>query len=85
MEQLQSQTSKFQAYKPIMRARSSTFKELLSNGTDRLRIFDLQPKVLRKMVEFCNTDAIRDYEYEETSLFALGHDYKIDSLMGSRW
>uniref|UniRef100_A0AC34FI06 BTB domain-containing protein n=1 Tax=Panagrolaimus sp. ES5 TaxID=591445 RepID=A0AC34FI06_9BILA len=64
-----------------MQARSSVFKELLSNGTDRLRITDFQPKVIQKMIEFCNNDSIENFEYEETSLFAIGYDYKIKSLM----
>uniref|UniRef100_A0A914XQA9 BTB domain-containing protein n=1 Tax=Panagrolaimus superbus TaxID=310955 RepID=A0A914XQA9_9BILA len=71
------------AYKSIMQARSSLFKELLSNGTDRLRITDFQPKVIQKMIEFCNSDLIKNFENEETSLFAIGYDYKIKSLMAN--
>jgi hypothetical protein len=69
------------AYKPVMQARSETFNELLSNGTDRLRIADFQPKIIEKVVEFCNTDPIKDFENEETNIFAMAYSYKIPSLM----
>uniref|UniRef100_A0A914PAC6 BTB domain-containing protein n=1 Tax=Panagrolaimus davidi TaxID=227884 RepID=A0A914PAC6_9BILA len=69
------------AYKPIMQARSSTFNKLLSNGTDRLRIEDFSPKIVKKVVEFCNNDTIEDYENEETNIFVMAFTYGIQSLL----
>uniref|UniRef100_A0AC35FVR6 BTB domain-containing protein n=1 Tax=Panagrolaimus sp. PS1159 TaxID=55785 RepID=A0AC35FVR6_9BILA len=69
------------AYKPIMQARSSTFNKLLSNGTDRLRIEDFSPKIVKKVIEFCNNDTIENYENEETNIFVMAFTYGIQSLL----
>uniref|UniRef100_A0AC34G6C4 BTB domain-containing protein n=1 Tax=Panagrolaimus sp. ES5 TaxID=591445 RepID=A0AC34G6C4_9BILA len=69
------------AYKPVMKARSPVFKEQLQNDTDRLRITDFEPKIIKKMVEFCHNDSIEDFEGEETSVFAIAYKYKINSLL----
>uniref|UniRef100_A0A914Q4E0 BTB domain-containing protein n=1 Tax=Panagrolaimus davidi TaxID=227884 RepID=A0A914Q4E0_9BILA len=64
-----------------MKARSPVFKQLLSNDTDRLRITDFEPKIIKKMIEFCHNDTIEDFEGEETSVFSIASKYKINSLM----
>uniref|UniRef100_A0AC35FVS0 BTB domain-containing protein n=1 Tax=Panagrolaimus sp. PS1159 TaxID=55785 RepID=A0AC35FVS0_9BILA len=69
------------AYKPIMQARSSTFNKLLSNGTDRLRIEDFSPKIVKKVIEFCNFEFIENFENEEKTIFSMARTYKIESLM----
>uniref|UniRef100_A0AC35G4V1 BTB domain-containing protein n=1 Tax=Panagrolaimus sp. PS1159 TaxID=55785 RepID=A0AC35G4V1_9BILA len=69
------------AYKPVMKARSPVFKQLLSNDTDRLRITDFEPKIIKKMIEFCHNDTIKDFEGEDTSVFSIASKYKMNSLM----
>uniref|UniRef100_A0A914YPA5 BTB domain-containing protein n=1 Tax=Panagrolaimus superbus TaxID=310955 RepID=A0A914YPA5_9BILA len=69
------------AYKSVMQARSEKFNQLLSNGTDRLRITDFSSKIVKKAVEFCNNETIVDFEAEETNIFTFAYTYKIPSLM----
>uniref|UniRef100_A0AC34FHI3 BTB domain-containing protein n=1 Tax=Panagrolaimus sp. ES5 TaxID=591445 RepID=A0AC34FHI3_9BILA len=69
------------AYKPIMQARSEKFNDLLSNGTDRIRVTDFSSKIVEKSVEFCNTEFIESFENEEKNIFAFAYTYKIPSLM----
>uniref|UniRef100_A0A914Y6Y1 BTB domain-containing protein n=1 Tax=Panagrolaimus superbus TaxID=310955 RepID=A0A914Y6Y1_9BILA len=69
------------AYKPVMNARSPIFKELLSNGTDKIRITDFDPKIVKKMIEFCHNDSIENFDGEETAVFSIAYKYKINSLM----
>uniref|UniRef100_A0A914YN75 Uncharacterized protein n=1 Tax=Panagrolaimus superbus TaxID=310955 RepID=A0A914YN75_9BILA len=64
-----------------MQARSEKFNHLLSNGTDRLRVTDFSSKIVKKAVEFCNTEFIESFENEEKNIFAFAFIYKIPSLM----
>ena len=66
-----------------MQARSEIFNKLLSNGTDRIQTEDFSPKIVKKVVEFCNNDTIENFEYEETNIFVMAFTYGIQSLLVS--
>uniref|UniRef100_A0A914XTB1 BTB domain-containing protein n=1 Tax=Panagrolaimus superbus TaxID=310955 RepID=A0A914XTB1_9BILA len=64
-----------------MKARSPIFAELLLNGTDSIKIDKFEPKIVKKMIEFCNNDSIENFENDELEMFSIANTYKIQSLM----
>uniref|UniRef100_A0A914PNT1 BTB domain-containing protein n=1 Tax=Panagrolaimus davidi TaxID=227884 RepID=A0A914PNT1_9BILA len=69
-------------YKPFLAANSFFFKDMFKAVTsDMTEITDAKPKVVQKMVEFCETDNIKEYEGYEDELLKLAHKYQIPDLV----
>uniref|UniRef100_A0A914QSV1 BTB domain-containing protein n=1 Tax=Panagrolaimus davidi TaxID=227884 RepID=A0A914QSV1_9BILA len=76
----------FKIAKPIMAARSPVFKkmfeaEMKEKFENFVEIKEFAPKIVEKMIEFCETDNIKDLEDSEDDLFKIAHLYQIQQLM----
>ena len=65
-----------------MQARSLVFNDIISNDTEAtIDVTEFEPKIVEKMIEFCNFDTIENFENEELELFSIATFYKIPSLL----
>ena len=76
---------KFQAFKPILAARSPVFNKMFEGGwkesaNNSVSIPDFDHIVIQKMVEFCETETIEVTDGVEESLYKIADKYQIQEL-----
>ena len=54
---------------------------MIEANENRMEIIEFEPKVVEKMLEFCETDKIRNFENLEEEVFKIAHKYQIKDLM----
>jgi antitoxin component of MazEF toxin-antitoxin module len=74
------------AIKPFLSASSPVFKamfetEMKESFENCVIIKEFEPKIVEKMIEFCQTNTINEIENEEENLFKIAHKYQISDLM----
>uniref|UniRef100_A0AC34F849 BTB domain-containing protein n=1 Tax=Panagrolaimus sp. ES5 TaxID=591445 RepID=A0AC34F849_9BILA len=73
----------FATFKPFLTASSHTFKDMFNGHItgNFLEISDFKAVIIQKMVEFSETDEIKDFKGYEQELFKIAHKYQIPDLM----
>jgi hypothetical protein len=72
----------FETFKPFLVANSFFFKELIeSTKDDFVEIDEFEAEPVQKMIEFCETDNIKDVNGYESDLFKMAHKYQMNDLM----
>uniref|UniRef100_A0A914QEA5 BTB domain-containing protein n=1 Tax=Panagrolaimus davidi TaxID=227884 RepID=A0A914QEA5_9BILA len=69
-------------FKPFLIASSLFFKDMFESTIQNfVEITDFRYEVLQKMVEFCETDDIKEVKGYECELFKAAHKYQMNDLM----
>uniref|UniRef100_A0AC34GTQ8 AP-2 complex subunit sigma n=1 Tax=Panagrolaimus sp. ES5 TaxID=591445 RepID=A0AC34GTQ8_9BILA len=78
----------FRANKAIMCARSPVFKAMFASNMkesieNRVRIPDFKAEIVEKMIEFCETDKVKNSKKIETDLYTIAQKYQMSSFIYS--
>uniref|UniRef100_A0AC35GTK4 BTB domain-containing protein n=1 Tax=Panagrolaimus sp. PS1159 TaxID=55785 RepID=A0AC35GTK4_9BILA len=76
----------FRANKAIMCARSPVFKAMFASNMkeaieNRVRIPDFKAEIVEKMIEFCETDKVKNSKKIETDLYTIAQKYQMNSFI----
>uniref|UniRef100_A0A914PPL7 BTB domain-containing protein n=1 Tax=Panagrolaimus davidi TaxID=227884 RepID=A0A914PPL7_9BILA len=72
----------FDTYKPFLAANSFFFKDMFESTTENfVEINEFEVETVQKMIEFCETDNIKDVNGCESDLFKIAHKFQIPDLM----
>uniref|UniRef100_A0AC35FHT0 BTB domain-containing protein n=1 Tax=Panagrolaimus sp. PS1159 TaxID=55785 RepID=A0AC35FHT0_9BILA len=75
-----------ETYKPILASASDVFAAMFESSfteacENRVKINDFEPQTVQKMLEFCETDDIKEFNGYECELFGIAHKYLMNDLM----